>query len=68
MGVGKAIVFGIFAMVPGAMLALFGYMLIRCPETWNNTQYLACYGPFFGSIAIGVWLGMRGEPGVELDT
>lgn len=68
MGVGKAIVFGIFAMVPGAMLALFGYMLIGSPETWNNTQYLACYGPFFGSIAIGVWLGMRGEPGVELDT
>ena len=68
MGVGKAIVFGIFAMVPGAMLALFGYMLIGSPETWNNTQYLACYGPIFGSIAIGVWLGMRGEPGVELDT
>ncbi len=68
MGVGKAIVFGIFAMVPGAMLALFGYMLIGSPETWDNTQYLACYGPFFGSIAIGVWLGMRGEPGVELDT
>ena len=68
MGVGKAIVFGIFAMVPGAMLALFGYMLIGSPETWDNTQYIACYGPFFGSIAIGVWLGMRGEPGVELDT
>ena len=68
MGVGKAIVFGIFAMVPGAILALFGYMLIGSPETWDNTQYIACYGPFFGSIAIGVWLGMRGEPGVELDT
>ena len=68
MGVGKAIVFGIFAMVPGAILALFGYMLIGSPETWDNTQYLACYGPFFGSIAIGVWLGMRGEPGVELET
>ena len=68
MGLGKAIVFGIFAMVPGAILALFGYMLIGSPETWENTQYLACYGPFFGSIAIGVWLGMRGEPDVELDT
>ena len=68
MGLGKAIVFGIFAMVPGAILALFGYMLIGSPETWENTQYLACYGPFFGSIAIGVWLGMRGEPGVELET
>ena len=68
MGLGRAIVFGIFAMVPGAILALFGYMLIGSPETWENTQYLACYGPFFGSIAIGVWLGMRGEPDVELDT
>ena len=68
MGLGKAIVFGIFAMVPGAILALFGYMLIGSPETWENTQYLACYGPFFGSIAIGVWLGMRGEPDVELET
>ena len=68
MGVGKAIVFGIFAMVPGAILALFGYMLIGSPETWDNTQYLACYGPFFGSIAIGVWLGMRGEQDVELET
>ena len=68
MGLGKAIVFGIFAMVPGAILALFGYMLIGSPETWENTQYLAGYGPFFGSIAIGVWLGMRGEPDVELET
>ena len=68
MGLGKAIVFGIFAMVPGAILALFGYMLIGSPETWENTQYLACYGPFFGSIAIGVWLGMRREPDVELET
>ena len=68
MGLGRAIVFGIFAMVPGAILALFGYMLIGSPETWENTQYLACYGPFFGSIAIGVWLGMRGEPDVELET
>ena len=68
MGLGKAIVFGIFAMVPGAILALFGYMLIGSPETWENTQYLACYGPFFGSIAIGVWLGMRGEPDAELET
>ena len=68
MGLGKAVAFGIFAMVPGAILALFGYMLIGSPETWENTQYLACYGPFFGSIAIGVWLGMRGEPDVELET
>ena len=68
MGLGRAIVFGIFAMVPGAILALFGYILIGSPETWENTQYLACYGPFFGSITIGVWLGMRGEPDVELET
>mgnify|MGYP006118932201 CR=1 FL=1 len=68
MGLGKAVAFGIFAMVPGAILALFGYMLIGSPETWENTQYLACYGPFFGSIAIGVWLGMRGEPDVELES
>lgn len=68
MGLGRAVAFGIFAMVPGAILALFGYMLIGSPETWENTQYLACYGPFFGSIAIGVWLGMRGEPDVELES
>ena len=68
MGLGRAVAFGIFAMVPGAILALFGYMLIGSPETWENTQYLACYGPFFGSITIGVWLGMRGEPDVELET
>ena len=68
MGLGKAVVFGIFAMIPGAILALFGYMLIGSPETWENAQYLACYGPFFGSIAIGVWLGIRGEPDVELET
>ena len=68
MGLGRAGAFGRFAMVPGASLALFGYMLIGSPETWENTQYLACYGPFFGSIAIGVWLGMRGEPDVELES
>ena len=68
MGLGRAVAFGIFAMVPGAILALFGYMLIGSPETWENTQYLACYGPFFGSIAIGVWLGMRGEPDVEMES
>ncbi|MEE2747282.1 MAG: hypothetical protein VX473_02305 [Candidatus Thermoplasmatota archaeon] len=68
MGVGKAIVFGLFAMIPGALLALFGYMLIGSPETWQNSQYLACYGPFFGSIAIGVWLGIRGDSDVELET
>ena len=68
MGLGRAVAFGIFAMIPGAILALFGYMLIGSPETWENTQYLACYGPFFGSIAIGVWLGMRGEPDVELES
>ncbi len=68
MGVGKAIVFGLFAMVPGTLLALFGYMIIGSPESWNNIQYIACYGPFFGSIALGVWLGMRGDTNVELDS
>ena len=68
MGVGKATAFGLFAMFPGAILSLIGYILIGSPETWENTQYIACYGPFFGSIALGVWLGIRTEGDVELET
>ncbi len=68
MGVGKAITFGLFAMFPGAILSLIGYILIGSPETWQNTQYIACYGPFFGSIAFGIWLGLRGEVDAELET
>ncbi len=68
MGVGKAIVFGLFAMFPGALLSLIGYILIGRPETWQNTQYIACYGPFFGSIALGIWMGLRKEMDVELES
>jgi hypothetical protein len=68
MGVGKAITFGLFAMFPGAILSLIGYTLIGSPDTWQNTQYIACYGPFFGSIAFGIWLGLRGEVDAELET
>ena len=38
MGVGKAIAFGLFAMFPGALLSLIGYILIGRPETWQNTK------------------------------
>lgn len=68
MGVGKAIAFGLFAMFPGAILSLIGYILIGSPDTWENIQYIACYGPFFGSIALGIWLGIRTEVDVELET
>ena len=71
MGVGKAMVFGFFAMFPGMILSLIAYWLMGGNLHSDNNDdfmYIPCYGPFFGSIAIGIWLGMRTEDDVELDT
>ena len=71
MGVGKAIVFGLFAMFPGMILSLIAYWLMGGnlhSDNPDDFMYIPCYGPFFGSIAVGVWLGMRNEQDVELET
>ena len=68
MGVGKAIVFGFFAMFPGMILSLIAWVLVGQLETWTSWMSIPCYGPFFGCIALGVWFGMRSEADVELET
>ena len=68
MGLGKAIVFGVFSMFPGMILALIGWHLIGKPDSWENIQIFACYGPFFGSIAFGVWFGMKADQDVEMES
>ncbi len=55
-------------MFPGMILALIGWHIIGKPDEWNNLQIVACYGPFFGSIAVGIWLGMKNDLDVELET
>lgn len=72
MGMGKAIVFGAFAVIPGMFLSLMAYVLAGAPEEqWGGIEdigmYLICYGPFFSCIAIGVWLGVREEDAAELE-
>ena len=59
MGTMRIIVFALLSAVPGTILALLGYILIGRPETWENIQYAACYGPFFGCIGIGAWYGIK---------
>ena len=66
MGAPKAIVFGFFAMFPGAFLALMAYIMFGAPEQWSAALYLVCYGPFFGCIAIGIWLGLADPDAAEL--
>jgi|TARA_B100001750_G_scaffold66953_1_gene53190 hypothetical protein len=68
MGVGKAMVFGFFAMFPGMILSLIAWVLVGQPENWASWMSIPCYGPFFGCIALGVWLGMRSDEEVELET
>ncbi len=67
MGLGRALFFGFVAMFPGAILALFGWLIIGSPDTWESSQYLVCYGPFFGSIFVGFWLGNKDQTDVELE-
>ena len=72
MGVAKAIVFGLFAMFPGSVLAVLAYWAmggnLHSTNPADDFMYIPCYGTFFGSIAFGVWLGMRDEQEVELET
>ena len=68
MGFAKAMVFSAFAMFPGMILALIGWHIFGKPDEWNNLLIVACYGPFFGSIAVGIWLGMKNDLDVELET
>ncbi|MDP6889612.1 MAG: hypothetical protein QF454_06245 [Candidatus Thalassarchaeaceae archaeon] len=68
MGFAKAMIFGAFAMFPGMILALIGWHIIGKPDEWGNLQIVACYGPFFGSIVVGIWLGMKNDLDVELET
>jgi|GEM_PF-354782 len=73
MGLGKAAVFGAFAALPGMFLSLLAWLAIGAPEEqWGSLDdigmYLVCYGPFFGCIAAGIWLGLRSDaPQVELE-
>lgn len=67
MSAGRALVFGLFGMFPGVLLSLFAYMMVGAPETWSGWMALPCYGPFFGCIGIGVWLGLRPQDDVELE-
>lgn len=67
MSVGKAMAFGLFAMFPGALLSLIAWIVIGKPDTWSGWMSIPCYGPFFGCIAIGIWLGVRKEQDVEME-
>ena len=67
MGLGRAMLFGSMAAIPGVVLALIGWAIIGAPdEEWENAQWIACYLPFFGCVAAGLVMGWRHEaPGVE---
>jgi hypothetical protein len=67
MGVGRALVFGLFAILPGVLLSLVGWVLSGSPKTWNNSLYLACYAPFFGCVAAGFYLGWRSDDDVGME-
>ena len=54
-------------MFPGALLSLIAWIVIGKPDTWSGWMSIPCYGPFFGCIAIGIWLGVRKEQDVEME-
>ena len=67
----RATVFAVTACIPSFLLGLFAYWLMGGnlhSDNPDDFMYIPCYGPFFGSIAVGVWLGMRNEQDVELET
>ena len=68
MGAMRVIVFALLSAVPGSILALFGYILIGRPDSWQNIQYVACYGPLFGCIALGAWYGIKVNRDEEMDS
>jgi len=67
MGVGRALVFGLFAVLPGLLLSLVGWVLIGSPESWESSLYLACYGPFFFCVAAGLYIGWRAEDNIRME-
>ena len=67
MGVGRAVLFGTLAIIPGALLSLFGWILSGSPEEWSTKLWLSCYVPFFGCVVAGAMIGWRGERSPELE-
>ena len=59
MGVGRALLFGAFAAIPGMLLAVIGWAISGSPQDWGYELWLACYLPFFGCIAAGLVFGWR---------
>ncbi len=66
MGLGRAVLFGALAIIPGALLSIFGWILSGSPEEWSTKLWLSCYAPFFGCIAAGAVIGWRDERGPDL--
>ena len=67
MGVGRALLFGSLASVPGVLLALIGWVMSGSPEEWDTTLWLSCYAPFFGCIAVGLIIGWRDGVNPDLE-
>ncbi|MFL2975771.1 MAG: hypothetical protein ACJZ42_05610 [Candidatus Thalassarchaeaceae archaeon] len=67
MGLGRAVLFGTLAMIPGALLSLFGWILSGSPEEWSTKLWLSCYAPFFGCVAAGVMIGLKDEGSPDLE-
>jgi len=67
MGLGRAVLFGSLAAIPGALLSLVGWILSGSPEEWSTKLWLACYGPFFGCIVAGAMIGWRDERSPDLE-
>ena len=67
MGAMRIIVFAALSAIPGTLLALFGFILIGSPETWQTIQYAACYGPLFGCMALGALYGIKVNRDEEME-
>ena len=67
MGVGRAMLFGTLASVPGVLLALIGWVVSGSPEEWETTLWISCYVPFFGRIAAAVIIGWRAGDNPDLE-
>jgi hypothetical protein len=67
MGLGRAVLFGSLATIPGVLLSLVGWILSGSPEEWSTNLWLACYVPFFGCISAGAMIGWRDERSPDLE-
>ena len=67
MGLGRAVLFGTLAMIPGALLSLFGWILSGSPEEWSAKLWMSCDAPFFGFVADGAMIGWRDERSPDLE-